>query len=264
MTTTRFLKRLVFSSMFFFLLPAHSVFAQILQAWAGPIYNTSSFKDFRHERAYEKGLQNPEVYKNLGFYANFYEGSVLGILFLDSPFMIGDYANFGVGAGHVTSQAHQYIDGSGKVFLGQGGAYGNQAIYSPGPISKTKISYIVDVKLGLQAQVRWSEDVYFGLRYFWRGQLNSILKHEQYSYKGVFGFYGRYDKFGVTLEHDFNKNNNKTLGGITSFTGKYYPWENKFLGFKIESATENIHHFENLYTPAKYTYLMLFFGFEFN
>lgn len=262
MFTSRFLFHAISLSLFILFSNVTSVVAQPFQAWFGAVYNTASYKDFRHERAYEKGIQNPEVYENLGIYAHLYDGSILGMMFNDKLIMIGDYARLAIGGGYVSSQAYQYIDGSGKVHLGQGGVYGDQGVYSPGPISKTKASYIIDVNLGLQLQARLDDDVYFGLRYFWRGQLNPIVQKQELSYKGVFGFFGRYQSFGVVMEHDFNKANNKTRGGITSFSGKYYPWESKFLGFKIESATEDIHHFGNIYTPAKYTYFMLFFGFE--
>ncbi|MDX5449031.1 MAG: hypothetical protein LPK47_11705 [Bacteroidota bacterium] len=196
-----FRKALLITGLFLSSIPVSS---QTVDVGIWLIHTTASYENYRPDTVYRMGMSNPERYHNTGIYLQAFDGSLLGFLFSESKFMIGDYFRIGAGIGRVYSKAYDIIDDNGDVVIGKGGVYGTEDIVSFGPVDKTRFGYWVDLNYGFQAEYRMDDWKKFGIRWYYRVHLDPVTDlldyNFGYSLSGVIAGFVMIDPFSVTVE----------------------------------------------------------------
>ncbi|MDX1651639.1 MAG: hypothetical protein R3277_04050 [Brumimicrobium sp.] len=225
-------------------------FTQTLEISGGGASSIAVYNNYRAEQAYtDHGMPRNEWYGISGTYLNAMDGSILGFIFNDSRFMIGDYIRVGTGLGYMYSNVFDQIKDNGELTLGYYGTYGNTEVFSPGPVSKSKFGFWIDLNYGLQAHFTIKDYTMIGVRYYYRVHLNPSVNYNGQGGavwpSGVLGIFGNYEKFSGLIE--FNPTKKDAQGGVEKYRGVLIRYHydsvkyNRYLGIKLERfVPENI------------------------
>lgn len=221
-------------------------FSQVFDINTGIAIQSAKYKEYRMTPTYtaNPNLNHTERYTSLNWTTMYFRSSLIGAIFNDSKFFIGDYEGGGFGFGR--SFYNSLYDSLDNLVGG------------------THFQFVANLDYGLMTRFRFNENTTLGVRCYFHWDKNRLrleTRHDGYDCPILLGVFGNIDKFMYGVDYN-----------VALFDGSWLNIEAKYnvkgashWGVRLNFINYEVNEGHNYPIPRekKFTDIEILYGFAF-